>query len=932
MKHISTFFLTLITTFSFGQQLFKDSFPYGEKTFLTANGWTAHSGTGTNAMSVGAGLTYTGIASDGNAALIGTSGEDVNKAMSQSVNSGVVYTSFLINVSAAQDAGDYFFHLGPKDLGTTFRGKVFIKKNGAGFSVGVTKSSNTANYTTAIYDFNKTYSVVLKYTFKTASTTDDEVVLFVNPTIETEPSTASATSPTGELDSENIGTVALRQGNASNAPTLRLDEIRVGLTWADVMQAANGVSVVLNNLPLSLNKIVNQTPTAQKIDITGNNLEADIEILAEDEKTFEVSTDNKTWASIISLKAVNQQINESFYVRISEKLNTVQTGKQNLIVRYKTNQKVLSTNAINYQISEVIVGFPKIIDVKKLAEQTTVNIAGRVTSAGEINNLLYVQDATAGIPVSGTIANLKIGDSVQVVGKLANLSKQLYIVGSEIKKIGTTSVILSPKTISLNQLSANEGNLISVANVKFTDLNFVFLPNSNYTLTDGTTNSVVRVWDGTDVDGRTKPQSNFTISGVVGRFNDTYQIYPRMQADVPTSQPFTNPTADVSTDKTLDVVTWNIEWFGSTGNGPSDEALQLNNVKRTIDSLKADLFVLVEVSNPTAFDNLLTRIPNYKGVCSTAFSAGATANDAQRVCFVYKTTDLSLVSTKILLKNTTPINIYPDSFDRFWASGRLPFLGTFDVNISGAKSRVNVVGIHARANTGSDGATREKIFQQRKIDVEVLKDSLDKYFEKDAIIIAGDFNDDLDENVIVGISTTNSSYKKFVDDSQNWLPITKNLSDKNYRSYITESNVIDHIMISNELKDMYLKNSETIALPFTYIPNYLNTTSDHLPILTRFRLDAFVLANEANNKTSAYVYPNPTEGNFDLNIEETLKSKDCSYNLLNQKGQVVFGTSGKWNDLKEKLNSELKEKTAGIYYLKISDSNIQRVLKISLQN
>lgn len=932
MKHISTFFLTLITTFSFGQQLFKESFPYSEKTFLTANGWTAHSGTGTNAMSVGAGLSYTGIASEGNAALIGTSGEDVNKAMSQSVNSGVVYTSFLINVSAAQDAGDYFFHLGPKDLGSAFRSRVFAKKSGTGFMIGLAKSStNPPNYGTEIYQFNKTYLIVLKYTFKSASQANDNVVIFVNPLIELSPSAPTVVGSEGD-NSENIGTVALRQGNASNAPTLRIDEIRVGLTWADVMQAANGVSVVLNNLPLSLSKIVNQTSTAQKIDITANNLEADIEILAEDEKTFEVSTDNKTWTNIIALKAVNQQVNESFYVRISDKLNTVQTGKQNLIVRYKTNQKVLSTNAINYQISEVMAGFTKIIDIKKLAEQTTVNIAGRVTSAGEINNLLYVQDATAGIPVSGTITNLKIGDSVQVVGKLANLSKQLYIVGSEIKKIGTTSVVLSPKTIPLNQLSVNEGNLISIANVKFTDLNFVFLPNSNYTLTDGTINSVVRVWDGTDIDGRTKPQSTFTISGVVGRFNDTYQIYPRMQADVPTSQPFANQTADISIDKTLDVVTWNIEWFGSTGNGPSDEAQQLNNVKRTIDSLKADLFVLVEVSNPTAFDNLLTRIPNYKGVCSTAFSAGATANDAQRVCFVYKATDLSLVSTKILLRNTTPINIYPDTFDRFWASGRLPFMGTFDVNISGAKSRINVVGIHARANTGSDGATREKIFQQRKIDVEVLKDSLDKYYEKEAIIIAGDYNDDLDENVIVGISTTNSSYKKFVDDSQNWFPITKNLSEKNYRSYITESNVIDHIMVSNELKDMYLKNSETIALPFTYIPNYLNTTSDHLPVLTRFRLDAFVLANEITTKTSAYVYPNPTEGSFDLSIDETLKSKDCSYNLLNQKGQMIYGISGKWLDLKDKLNSELKEKPAGIYYLKISDNNSQRILKISLQN
>ena len=84
--------------------------------------------------------------------------------------------------------------------------------------------------------------------------------------------------------------------------------------------------------------------------------------------------------------------------------------------------------------------------------------------------------------------------------------------------------MLSPKTITTAQLSANEGNLISVKDVNFVDKKFVFLPNTNYTINEGTNAATVRIWEGTDIDGRTKPQANFAISGVVGRFNDGYQI------------------------------------------------------------------------------------------------------------------------------------------------------------------------------------------------------------------------------------------------------------------------------------------------------------------------------------------------------------------------------------------------------------------------
>ncbi len=931
MKNLYIILFTFIFSQSFGQVIFKEGFKYTENSLLTANGWTAHSGGGTNTIKVSSGLSQGTLSVEGGSAILTTSGEDINRQITNQVSTGSVYTRFLLNVTAAQDAGDYFFHLGPKDLGTIFRGKVFVKKSGVGFQIGVTKASNIPNYGATVYDLNTTIIVVMKYTFKTTSTTDDEVVLYVNPTIDKEPTTALSTTPAGETDLENIGSVALRQGAAANAPNVKVDEIVVGTTWNDVFSVSNSADISLKNLPQMLNKISNQLPNSYKIDITGSNLEGDLEILPENEKNFEVSKDDKNWEIMISYKIQNKQINDAFYVRVSDKLNNIQFGKQNLVVRYgaTSNYKVLTTAPLNFQITETILGFTKVSIIKTIAEQTTVKAAGRVT--GEVNSLLYIQDESGGIPVSGTFANLKLGDSVQVSGKLSNISKQLVIQATDFTKIGTTNKILLPKTITSAQLSANEGNLISVQNINFSDKKFVFLPNTNYTISDGTNASTVRVWETTDIDGLTKPQGNIAITGIVGRFNDGFQIYPRFKADIPTAAALPKTNSTISLDKTLDVAAWNVYWFGNKANGATDEALQQTNVKRVLDSLKADLYVLSEVSNPTAFTDLVAKMIGFKGLCSTAISAGGVADDAQRVCFIYKESVITAISSKPLLKGTTPIANYPDTFDRFWASGRLPFLFVCDANVDGVKRRLNVVGIHARANTASDIPNSERIFQQRKIDVEVLKDSLDKQFKDELVMIAGDFNDDVDENVVAGISTKESSYKKFVDDTENWQAITKTLSDNGYRTYIGEDNVIDHILISNKLKTSYLQNSVRVELPFMYLNNYRNTTSDHIPVMARFQLQALPLATEENVKNFGKIYPNPSNGNIEFDIDDAFKSQSFTYTFSDQVGQVFYSEKGNWSEVKGKMNEALKGKATGIYFLKIADEKKKQVFKVLIE-
>jgi hypothetical protein len=215
-----------------------DEFNYTAGTLLTNNGWSAHSGAGTNPIAINNfGLSYTGYVSSniGNSVLLATSGEDVNRIYS-SVTSGFVYAAFLVNVSTSQTTGDYFFHLGPAGSTTSYYAKVFVKKDPSlnNYAFGIAKNVNTnAIYTAFDYLPGTVYLVVVRYKFNSVSTTDDEVKLWVNPVLTgTEPSSILTQIDTS-ADASSIGMVALRQGTASNSANLIVDGIRISDEWVD---------------------------------------------------------------------------------------------------------------------------------------------------------------------------------------------------------------------------------------------------------------------------------------------------------------------------------------------------------------------------------------------------------------------------------------------------------------------------------------------------------------------------------------------------------------------------------------------------------------------------------------------------------------------------------------------------------------------------
>jgi hypothetical protein len=272
-------FLVLLLTFSIGniiaQPVVTEEFEYTIGDLLTAHGYTAHSGAGTNSIAVISGnLTYPVYPSAGlgNMVQLLNTGEDVSKNLAADITSGTVYASMLVNIDSAQ-SGDYFFHLGPNPISTTFRARVYVKKavNGNlafGLAKGSTSATNTPIYTDSVYTTGTTYLVVVAYQIVDGAT-NDIVKLWVNPSLSGPEPTPLLTKDDPLNTDINIGSYAIRQGPATASGYLKLDGLIIGTSWNYI------VPVELTSFSASVSgKNVNLTwTTATEINNSGFEVE-----------------------------------------------------------------------------------------------------------------------------------------------------------------------------------------------------------------------------------------------------------------------------------------------------------------------------------------------------------------------------------------------------------------------------------------------------------------------------------------------------------------------------------------------------------------------------------------------------------------------------------------------------------------------------------
>jgi endonuclease/exonuclease/phosphatase family metal-dependent hydrolase len=272
------------------------------------------------------------------------------------------------------------------------------------------------------------------------------------------------------------------------------------------------------------------------------------------------------------------------------------------------------------------------------------------------------------------------------------------------------------------------------------------------------------------------------------------------------------------TAATLDVASWNIEWFGATGSGPTNETLQLQNARDVINGTDFDIWGVAEIADQTAWNNLESQLPGYTGFLASesVVTSGSTYYSAteQRVGILYRSSIATLLGAKLILTAN----------DADFA-GRPPLEVRLRVTLNGTAEDIVVIVLHMKAF--DDLAS----WQKRQNAAVALKSYLDTTWPTQKVIVVGDWNDDVDTSITSGQATP---YQNFVSDAARYTYPTRALSLAGVASTTSFPDIIDHHLDTNELYATLVPGSTEVYRVDSYIASYDATTSDHYPVLSRY--------------------------------------------------------------------------------------------------
>ena len=275
------------------------------------------------------------------------------------------------------------------------------------------------------------------------------------------------------------------------------------------------------------------------------------------------------------------------------------------------------------------------------------------------------------------------------------------------------------------------------------------------------------------------------------------------------------------TAATLDFGTWNLEWFGYESEGPSNETLQLQNVRDVIAGADLDVWAVQEVVSESHFGDLVSQLPGYAGFLANdpSVTDGAAyysdfSGTEQKVGLVYKTGIASVRGARIILT----------AYDYEFA-GRPPLEVQLSVSLNGVTQDLTVIVLHGKAGTSSSD------WDRRSKASAALKSYLDSTHPTQRVMVIGDWNDDVDASIT---RPKASPYANFVADSLDYRFPTKLLSDAGISSTVYYSDMVDHHLGTNEMQASYVAGSAAVLRADEYVADYDQTTSDHFPVLTRY--------------------------------------------------------------------------------------------------
>ncbi|MEY3387097.1 MAG: hypothetical protein RIR53_1908 [Bacteroidota bacterium] len=551
-----------------------------------------------------------------------------------------------------------------------------------------------------------------------------------------------------------------------------------------------------------------------------------------------------------------------------------------------------------------------IADAKKQEFNSTVTkVAGRITSAAQLSNTCYMQDRTGGIAVFNEAMRtaVRIGDSVVVEGAtLTEFGNSTGAPGTGLAQLGGSTLKFTvipvpreeptPRSTTIPNIGeGNEATLIRLRKVKMVETGR-FEGNRSYNAIDNFGNDIVIRIDRAceiGVNNLEIPAGEIDIVGVVSQFRGAYQVLPRLAQDMGLPPIFVDT---VSKNRTLDITTWNLEWFGSddTLRGPFNKVLQRQRIRTVMDTIRADVYALQEILTDEALASISDSI---KGGYKRFFASDVTSD--QKLAYIYNPETITPVSTGLAVNGGA----------KAWGNGRFPFRMTFTPKNVGFN--VVVFNIHAKA---TNDTTAAEDYQRRKTDAETFHAYLENFYKDSNVVVLGDFNDRLLGTTVD--STLPSCYSVFLNDNS-WTATTAEMERQGLSSYVGfNRGFLDHILTRTPGLQLH---RATLESPERYLTSYSSTVSDHRPVTLRLFYPSETSVNDEKALASSTirVSPNPmtTNGMAEIVLERGGHLTAELVSVTGERMMLVNETLGQQIRL---VTIPVEQLSSGLYYLLVS--------------
>lgn len=357
------------------------------------------------------------------------------------------------------------------------------------------------------------------------------------------------------------------------------------------------------------------------------------------------------------------------------------------------------------------------------------------------------------------------------------------------------------------------------------------------------------------------------------------------------------------TDSSLDILTWNIEWF------PKNGQVTANYVSQIIEALDVDVIAVQEVSDTNVFKSMLSNIEGYEGYFKSSWFAG--------LAYIYKTETIQ-IDDIYEIYTTSP---YWSPFPRSPMVMEMSFKGE-DYIIINNHFKCCGDGVLNLDNSGDEESRRYKASL-------LLKEYIDANFPNDKVIVLGDLNDILTDNA------SNNVFQSFFDDPSNYHFADTDLAlsdDPSKWSYPTWPSHIDHILVTNELFENYNPTSDVQTIKIEdYVGGwgiYDSNISDHRPVAIKITPNIISNIKDMNPIDLALdIYPNPTKDLVNISFSYVQENAEIEiYTIGAEKVYVQSIPKGETSIIVQTCNFP-----DGVYFVKlISNGNTVATEKLIL--